>query len=64
MARKNKKTERVLTDMAAIRGVEREEHFAEGRPLVGLNGWFHPNTKVPNRKRRVNRRACRGKVRP
>ena len=53
---------RVLADLAAIRGVERQEHFADGKPLIGLNGWFHPSPIEKNKKAAKNRSACRGKI--
>ena len=54
---------RVLADLAAIRGVERQEHFADGKPLIGLNGWFHPAPVGRNKKAEQKRSVCRGKVR-
>ena len=53
---------RVLADLAAIRGVERQEHFADGKPLIGLNGWFHPAPVGRNKKAEKKRSVCRGKI--
>ena len=53
---------RMLADLAAIRGVERQEHFADGKPLIGLNGWFHPAPVDRNKKAEKKRFACRGKI--
>ena len=53
---------RVLADLAAIRGIERQEHFADGKPLIGLNGWFHPSPIEKNKKAAKNRLACRGRT--
>ena len=53
---------RVLADLAAIRGVERQEHFADGKPLIGLNGWFHPAPVDRNKKAYSRKVKSKGKV--
>jgi hypothetical protein len=61
MARKNKKGKKKLDSAAAIRGIEREEHFAEGRPLSGKGGWRAVRSVAKDRKREADRSACRGR---
>ena len=53
---------RMLADLTAIRGVERQEHFADGKPLIGLNGWFHPAPVDRNKKAYSRKVKSKGKV--
>ena len=62
MSRRKKKNQK-LDSAAAIRGIEREEHFASGRPLSGPNGWRAVRSVSRDRKREASRRSCRGRVR-
>lgn len=64
MSRRKKKNQNsALDSAAAIRGIEREEHFASGRPLSGPDGWRAVRSVCRDRKREASRRACRGRVR-
>ncbi len=67
MDKSKKRTKRINTIMDAIkadRRIEREKHFAEGRPLVATTGgWFVTKTVTVNRKKRRNKRFARGRVR-
>ena len=48
-----------LKALAAIRGLERKEHFANGGDLVSWRG--ETRTVTIDRKKKRNKRACRGK---
>ena len=48
-----------LKALAAIRGLERKEHFANGGDLVSWRGGTR--TVTIDRKKKRNKRACRGK---
>ncbi len=60
MARKNKKTARILADSKAIRGVERARHFAAGGSVAE---WRGRHTVTTDRRKQASKRACREKVR-
>ena len=49
-----------LEELARIRGVERKLHFEEGGSLHEWRGGLH--TITANKKKKRNKRACRGKV--
>lgn len=61
MARKNdkKNADRILADSRAIRGVERQQHFAAGGTLAA---WRGVHTCTPNGKAKANKNACRGQA--
>ncbi len=48
-----------LRALAAVRGLERKEHFANGGDLVTWRGGTR--TVRVDRKKQQNKRACRGK---
>jgi len=56
MTKREKKA--MLKRLKATRGVEREQHFANGGDLVSWRGGTRTVTK--NRKREKSRKACRG----
>ena len=49
-----------LEELARIRGVERKLHFEEGGSLHEWRGGLH--TITANKKKKRNKRACRGKI--
>ena len=46
--------------LARIRGEERKQHFANGGTLHDWRGGLH--TVTTDKKKRSNKKACRGKV--
>lgn len=52
--------ERAMDAVRAARGIERAEHFAQGKPL---GTWIPPRTVTKDRKKQANKRVCRGRVR-
>ena len=52
-----KENKRILDSVKAVRGVEREDHFANGGTLHEWRGGLHTITK--NKKRERSRKACR-----
>ncbi len=48
-----------LKSLKAIRGLERKRHFEEGGDLVSWRGGTR--TVTVDRKKKQNKRACRGK---
>jgi len=57
----NRRRQRQLEELAQIRGAERKLHFEEGGTLHEWRGGLH--TVTANKKKVLNKRACRGKVR-
>jgi len=57
MTKKERKAQ--LKTLKAVRGVEREAHFANGGDLVAWRGGTR--TVTADRKKKKNKRACRGK---
>ena len=51
---------RQLAMLKSVRGVERKQHFEQGGSLVDWRGGTH--TVTVDRKKRKNKRACRGRV--
>ena len=49
-----------LEELARIRGAERKLHFEESRTLHEWRGGLH--TVTANKKKVLNKRACRGKT--
>ena len=60
---KKQKQERkqMLNMMAGARGIERKEFFANGGTLTDWMGG--PRLVVADKKKKKNKRACRGRVR-
>lgn len=59
MTRKEKKVrEQQLKMLAGARGKIREEYFANGGEM---SGWRGVSNVVPDKKKKRNKRACRGK---
>lgn len=56
---KDRKTREMLKSSAAMRGIERAEHFAAGR---SAREWRPAVTTTKNHRARANKRACRGRV--
>ena len=56
----NKQQKRQLAMLRSVRGLERERHFKEGGSLVDWRGGTR--TVTVDRKKRKNKRACRGRV--
>ena len=52
---------RQLQEIARIRGEERKQHFANGGTLHEWRGGLHLVTE--DKKKRNNKKACRGKIR-
>ena len=59
MAKRKTKTQQQIDSIKAVRGIEREEHFARGGDLVAWRGGSR--TVTVDRKKKQNKRACRGK---
>ena len=59
MTRKEKKArQQQLKMLAGARGKIREEYFANGGDMAG---WRGVSSVVPDKKKKRNKRACRGK---
>lgn len=56
-----KEHKRIIRAVKGARGVERERHFQGGGSLVSWRGG--PRLVVQDKKKKQNKRACRGKVR-
>lgn len=56
---KDPKAQRHIAFSKAIRGLEREAHFADGKSLAD---WRGVKTVTRNRKRDADRKRCRAKV--
>ena len=56
---KNKKQSQLSETLAGVRGLRREAHFANGGSQVMWQGGVA--TRIPNKKRLANRKACRGR---
>ena len=55
------KNKKLLKQLAAIRGVERANHFKNGGSLHNWRGGL--STKTKNKKKQASKTACRGRFR-
>ncbi len=55
------KNKKLLRQLAAIRGVRRENHFKNGGSLHDWRGGV--STKTKNKKKQASKAACRGRFR-
>tara|TARA_R110001583_G_scaffold452_1_gene4276 strand:+ start:229 stop:468 length:240 start_codon:yes stop_codon:yes gene_type:complete len=56
----SRRRQKQLDQLARIRGAERKLHFEEGGSLHEWRGGLH--TVTSNKKKKLNKRACRGKI--
>jgi len=56
----SRRRQKQLEQLARIRGTERKLHFEEGGSLHEWRGGLH--TVTANKKKKRNKRACRGKI--
>jgi len=56
----SRRRQKQLEELARIRGTERKLHFEEGGTLHEWRGGLH--TVTANKKKVLNKRACRGKT--
>ena len=60
MAKRNKKSNQVVSHVKAQRGLDRKEFFENGGDF---RQWIPPRIVVPDKRKRANKKACRGKWR-
>ncbi len=53
------KVKKILDASARQRGIDREKHFANGGTLAE---WRGISSTIPDKKKRGNKKACRGEV--
>ena len=60
MAKRNKKQNQVVSHVKAQRGLDRKEFFENGGDF---RQWIPARIVIPDKKKRANKKACRGKCR-
>ena len=60
MAKRNQKSNKVVSHVKAQRGLDRARFFEEGGDF---RQWIPPRIVVPDKRKKVNKKACRGKWR-
>ena len=60
MANRNKKSNQVISHVKAQRGLDRKRFFEEGGDF---RQWVPPRIVIPDKRKRANKKACRGKFR-
>ena len=60
MAKRNKKQDQVVSHVKAQRGLDRKEFFDNGGDF---RQWIPPRIIIPDKRKRSNKKACRGKHR-
>jgi len=60
MAKRNKKLNQIVSHIKAQRGLDRKQFFEEDGDF---RKWIPARIVIPDKRKRKNKRACRGKIR-